>query len=106
VECTAVPLNPDFLAERLQYLAELARREPHYRRPISVRDVVIGRRDETLLGLLLGRDGVVEYAAVMRSSEDTAQDSAALAMARELRFRPASVDGVAIDYWVILPVRY
>jgi TonB family protein len=106
VECSPAPLNPDFLAARLGRLAELARREPHYRRPTSVRDVVIGRREETLLGLLLGRDGVVEYAAIMRSSDDTAQDSAALAIARELRFRPASVDGVAIDFWVLVPVRY
>lgn len=57
------------------------------------------------IGALLSRDGVVLHSEVMESSGDVRMDRFAADLAREMRFLPASMDGVTMDVWVVLPIR-
>ena len=61
---------------------------------------------ETRLRIRIARDGSVDTAYVVQSSGHPALDSAALAGARELRYRPARRGGDPIAVWAVLPVRY
>ncbi|WP_419163302.1 energy transducer TonB family protein [Candidatus Palauibacter sp.] len=61
---------------------------------------------ETLLRIHISAEGLVDSAAVFRSSGDPALDSAALAGARRLRYRPARHRDAPIAIWAHLPVRY
>lgn len=61
---------------------------------------------ETRLRIHISRTGEVDSAYVVRSSGHPALDSAALAGARELRYRPASQGGERVAVWAVLPVRY
>lgn len=61
---------------------------------------------ETRLRIHINREGVVDSAYVLESSGHAALDSAALAGARQLRYRPARQGGRAIGVWAVLPVRY
>lgn len=57
------------------------------------------------IGALLSRDGQVLHSEVMESSGDVRMDRFAGDLAREMRFLPASMDGVPMDVWVVLPIR-
>ncbi len=61
---------------------------------------------ETSLRIHIARDGAVDSAYVLSSSGHPALDSAALAGARRLRYRPARQGGDTIAVWAVLPVRY
>lgn len=61
---------------------------------------------ETRLRIHIARDGAVDSAYVLSSSGHPALDSAALAGARRLRYRPARQGGDSIAVWAVLPVRY
>lgn len=50
--------------------------------------------------------GAVDSVEVARSSGHAALDSAALADARRLRYRPARRGETPVDVWATLPVRY
>jgi len=56
------------------------------------------------LALLIGRDGQVLAARVMKSIP--ALDEAALACVRQWRFRPAVRSGRALAYWLVAPVTF
>lgn len=61
---------------------------------------------ETRLRIHIARDGSVDSAYVVSTSGHPALDSAALAGARELRYRPARRGDEPIAVWAVLPVRY
>ncbi|WP_420461510.1 energy transducer TonB [Candidatus Palauibacter sp.] len=61
---------------------------------------------EALLRIHISRLGRVDSVEVMNSAGDSALDSAALASARRLRFRPARHGDTAIAIWGVLPVLY
>lgn len=61
---------------------------------------------ETRLRIRIARDGSVDTAYVVASSGHAVLDSAALAGARELRYRPARRGADPIAVWAVLPVRY
>lgn len=50
-------------------------------------------------------DDEVLHAEVMESSGDVQMDRFASGLAREMRFLPASVDGVTMDVWVVVLIR-
>ncbi|MFW6085089.1 MAG: energy transducer TonB [Gemmatimonadota bacterium] len=58
----------------------------------------------TVLRLLISRRGTVDSALVVESSGHRALDSAALANARRLRYRPAAQGGEPVEVWGRLPV--
>lgn len=61
---------------------------------------------ETLLKIHIAADGVVDSVRVKETSGHASLDSAAIAGARRLRYRPARHAGEAIGVWATLPVRY
>lgn len=61
---------------------------------------------ETTLRIHITRRGRVDSAYVVRSSGHRSLDSAAVAGALELRYRPARQGEERVDVWAILPVRY
>lgn len=58
----------------------------------------------TVLRLLISRRGTVDSALVVESSGHPSLDSAALANARQLRYRPAAQGGEPVQVWGRLPV--
>lgn len=58
----------------------------------------------TVLRLLISRRGTVDSALVVESSGHRSLDSAALANARRLRYRPAAQGGEPVQVWGRLPV--
>lgn len=58
----------------------------------------------TVLRLLISRRGTVDSALVVESSGNAALDSAALANARRLRYKPAAQGGNPVQVWGRLPV--
>ena len=61
---------------------------------------------ETLLRVRVSDTGGVEEVQVLESSGHAAFDSAAVAGARDLRFRPARQDGKRIEVWAKVPVHF
>lgn len=61
---------------------------------------------ETRLRIHITREGTVDSAYVVKSSGHAALDSAALAGARRLRYRPARQGEEPVAVWAVLPVRY
>lgn len=61
---------------------------------------------ETLLRVRISTAGRVDSVEVVNSAGDAALDSAALASARGLRFRPARRGDTAVAIWGVLPVVY
>lgn len=61
---------------------------------------------ECRLRIHIGRGGSVDSAYVLESSGHAALDSAALAGARRLRYRPAMQGGETVAVWAVLPVRF
>lgn len=58
----------------------------------------------TLLRLLISRRGTVDSVLVVESSGHPSLDSAALANARRLRYKPAAQGGSPVEVWGRLPV--
>jgi protein TonB len=58
----------------------------------------------TVLRLLISRKGTVDSALVVESSGNAALDSAALANAHRLRYKPAAQGGNPVQVWGRLPV--
>lgn len=65
-----------------------------------------GVEGETLLLIRVDDLGAADSVAVARSSGQAAFDSAAVAGARELRFRPGRRGDRRVSMWVRLPVRF
>lgn len=61
---------------------------------------------QTLLRVRVTDTGSVDSAVVIESSGHRAFDSAAIAGARDLRFRPASKNGERVEVWARVPVRF
>lgn len=61
---------------------------------------------ETVLKIHIAADGGVDSVRVHASSGHASLDSAALAGARKLRYRPARHGDEPVDVWATLPVRY
>ena len=61
---------------------------------------------ETLLRVRVTDRGGVDSVEVLESSGHAAFDSAAIAGAKELRFRPARRDGQRIEVWARVPVHF
>lgn len=61
---------------------------------------------ETLLRVRVTDVGAVDSVEVMESSGHPVFDSAAVAGAKELRFRPARRDGKRIEVWAKVPVHF
>jgi protein TonB len=60
----------------------------------------------TVLKILIAADGTVDSAIVLESSGYRPLDSAAVANAGKLRYRPAEQGGEAVPIWGRLPVIY
>ena len=60
----------------------------------------------TVLKILIAADGTVDSAVVLESSGYRPLDSAAVANAGKLRYRPAEQGGEAVPIWGRLPVIY
>jgi len=65
-----------------------------------------GIEGEALLLVRVDEEGVVDSVAVERSSGHAAFDSAAVAGARGLRFRPGRKGDERVSLWVRLPVKF
>lgn len=63
-------------------------------------------RVELRVRMLISRDGDVAYAGLAGRGVRPALNEAVLEIARQLRFHPASVNGVPIDVWVELPFQF
>ena len=61
---------------------------------------------ETRLRIHITEEGTVDSAYVVTSSGHAALDSAALAGARQLQYRPARRGEEPVAVWAVLPVRY
>lgn len=61
---------------------------------------------ETLLRVLVSETGEVRRVEVMQTSGHAELDSAAVAGARDLRFRPAMRGGKRIEVWATVPVSF
>lgn len=61
---------------------------------------------ETLLYIHINEEGAVDSVMILEGSGHASLDSAALAGARELRFRPAHVGTDPVDTWGKLPIRF
>lgn len=61
---------------------------------------------EARIRIHITRKGTVDTAYVLESSGHTALDSAALAGARRLEYRPARQGKRPVAVWAVLPVRY
>lgn len=61
---------------------------------------------ETVLKIHIAADGAVDSVHVHRSSGHRGLDSAAVAGARRLRYRPALQEGEPVGVWATLPVHY
>jgi protein TonB len=59
-----------------------------------------------ILAVLVRADGSVAQVTVRSTSGSGILDAAAMRAAQDWRFRPATRDGVAIDSWAIIPVRF
>jgi len=60
----------------------------------------------TVLKIMIAADGTVDSAIVLESSGFRPLDSAAVANAAKLRYRPAEQGGEAVPIWGRLPVIY
>ena len=87
----ADPPTPVSAAPRVEYPIELWER---------------GVEGETVLKVLVARDGGVDSVVVAESSGHAELDSAAVRGAREARFEAASGDGGPVRVWTRLPVRF
>lgn len=61
---------------------------------------------ETMLRIHISSSGTVDSVAVANSSGDRVLDSAAVAGAWRLRYRPAREGENPVSVWALLPVRY
>ncbi|MEE8176104.1 MAG: energy transducer TonB [Gemmatimonadota bacterium] len=61
---------------------------------------------ETVLRLRISSDGIVDSITVERSSGYRSLDSAAVAGATELRYKPARQGERPVPVWATLPIRY
>jgi TonB family protein len=61
---------------------------------------------ETILRINISNKGTVDTVAVAQSSGDLVLDSAAVAGAYKLRYRPAQQGDEVVSVWAYLPVRY
>lgn len=70
------------------------------------RDLLAGRvaPPTTRMKMLVSREGEVAYAEIDRSSGQSRMDLYAAQVVRQMRFRPAAVNGRPVDVWVVLPL--
>ncbi len=61
---------------------------------------------ETLLRIHISSSGVIDSVALANSSGDSVLDSASVASAWRLRYRPARHGDNSVAVWALLPVRY
>jgi periplasmic protein TonB len=83
-----------------RYMAAL---QPDY--PASARRMDLSGTVE--LRILIGTDGRVKQALIVRSSGHSVLDEAATAQAyRKWRFKPATEDGIAVESWTRVPITF
>lgn len=96
-----VPLgqpSPQYPSEGFRLVLEHGSLTPQLR--------VEAAQGRVVLRLLVLKDGSVGRVEVAAPSGSAALDQAAVAAARLWRFVPATRDGVPIDAWVVIPVRF
>jgi protein TonB len=78
--------------------------------PAPAYPAIARRREEqgtVTLRVLVGADGQVERVEISESSGfDTLDDSAVEAVSKRWRFSPARRDGIAVESWVLVPIRF
>lgn len=94
VECVPMLENRD---EINQLITEFSGQNPDLTRSQA-------SRPTTRVRMLLTREGEVAYSLVDASSGHRSMDLYALELTRRMRFRPASVNGQAVDLWIMLPL--
>lgn len=67
---------------------------------------LLASEGRVVVRVLVHADGTVGTVLVNQSSGKPALDRAALGAAASWRFQPATRDGVAIDAWAVIPVRF
>ncbi len=72
--------------------------------PIELWDA--GVHGETMLMVHVTAEGMVDSVLVATTSGQAAFDSAAVAGARAMRFRPGTRNGRRVEWWVRLPVSF
>lgn len=95
VECVPAVENVNWFAREL---TQLLNRE---RTPGSA---MAGAR--IVVRMLVSREGRVVFATLARPSPRPGLNDGVLRIARDLRFRPATADGVPVDVWVEQPVEF
>ncbi|MDH3734432.1 MAG: energy transducer TonB [Gemmatimonadota bacterium] len=85
-------------------LPVLANEEMPFRYPADAWQRGVG--GETVLRIHIASSGVVDSVAVAESSGDRTLDSAAVADAHSLHYRPAQRGDEIVAVWAYLPVRY
>ena len=65
-----------------------------------------GAQGRVILKVLVRTDGTAASVEVFGSSGDPALDAAAIRAARNWNFLPATRDGVPIEAWAMIPVRF
>ncbi len=83
---------------------ELEAEQPAIAYPVDLWDQ--GVEGETLLLILVDKEGGVDSVKVERTSGHADFDSAAVAGARGLRFRPGRKGDERVSLWVRLPVKF
>lgn len=89
VECMPAPLNGAAFSRELSRIFRDSR-------PVSAREQMSVR-------MLVSREGEVIFATVSRRGPG-GTNQAVVEAARQLRFRPATVGGVPVDFWVEQPI--
>ncbi|HEX2080572.1 MAG TPA: TonB family protein [Longimicrobium sp.] len=95
VECVPAVENINWFAREM---AQLLNRE---QTPASG---MAGAR--LVVRMLVSREGDVVFATLARPSPRPGLNDGVLRIARDLRFRPATADGVPVDVWVEQPVEF
>jgi protein TonB len=67
---------------------------------------LLASEGRVVIRVLVRGDGTVGTVLVNQSSGNPALDRAAVEAAAFWRFQPATRDGVAIDAWAVIPVRF
>jgi|GEM_PF-1932264 len=99
--------TPGFLVECVPTLdnrPEISRRINEFASQNSDLLVAQTSRPTVRVKMLLAREGEVAYAEIDQSSGQPRLDLYASQLVREMRFKPAAVNGRPVDVWVTLPL--
>ncbi|HEX8393112.1 MAG TPA: energy transducer TonB [Longimicrobium sp.] len=74
--------------------------------PLRAQQAQGAARPVALLRLVVNREGLVSWAAVLRPTGDAYLDANVEEIAARMKFLPATLDGVAFDSFVTYPLRF